>query len=279
MLFKVIGSIIGRQVEMVVDTGAERTFVCEGILPGCVGRCGNQQLCGVTGDCVPVKRPLWVNLAVGMVTERLPVLVAEMEDECLFGLDYLYRVEACVDLRKSRMSVRGYEVPLNPMGELAMRGVVEEPGRQKPQSVKSLGESHARRGRVGHTAPDTTSHHVPHPTTIINNKIGNEIGLPREERQRDCQEVLPEYLEDLTRRSTTQLTAEQATKVKALLAEYRDVFSSGDLDLGRTSLVQHSIYVRNSPPIKQAPRRVPPAKREEMEGLIREMETAGVIER
>ncbi|XP_076045801.1 uncharacterized protein LOC143028044 [Oratosquilla oratoria] len=97
---KVAGNINGRQVEMVVDTGAERTFVREGVLPGRGVKCVGQQLCGVTGDCVPVKGPVWVNLAVGRVTERLPVLVAEMEDECLLGLDFLNRVGACVDLQE-----------------------------------------------------------------------------------------------------------------------------------------------------------------------------------
>lgn len=227
---------------------------------------------------MPVKGPVWVNLAEGMVIEHLPVFVVEMEDECLLGLDYLNRVGACVDLRESRMSVRGCEVPLNRKGELAMRGVVKKPGRQNLQSVKSHCQCHVQQGRVAHMSTDTTSHLVP-PTSTINSKDGNTIEVPKEKRQRDCQEDLPEYLEDLVGRSTTQLMAEQADGVKVLLAQYRDVFSSGNLDLGRTSLVQHCIYTRDSPPIKQAPRRVPPAKREEMEKLIREMEAAGVIER
>ena len=100
-----------------------------------------------------------------------------------------------------------------------------------------------------------------------------------ENRQKNRQEGLLVYLEDLAGRSTTQLTAEQASRVRALLTQYCDVFSSGDLYLDHTSLVQHCIYTRDSPPIKQVPRRVPPAKREEMEKLIREMETAELIER
>ena len=90
---------------------------------------------------------------------------------------------------------------------------------------------------------------------------------------------MPEYLKDLVARSTTELTADQADKARKLPTHYADVFSSGDLDLGRTSLVQHHIYTRDSPPIKQAPRRVPPAKREEMQLAVHEMEAAGVLER
>ena len=76
---RMAGSINGRRVEMVVDTVAERTFVREGILPERGVRCAGEQLCGVTGDCVPVKGPVWVNLAIGRMTEHLPVFVAEME--------------------------------------------------------------------------------------------------------------------------------------------------------------------------------------------------------
>lgn len=49
------------------------------------------------------------------------------------------------------------------------------------------------------------------------------------------------------------------------------------MDLGRTSLVQHHICTRDSPPIKQASLPVPSAKREEMQQVVREMEVAEVI--
>ncbi|MPC98125.1 hypothetical protein E2C01_093478 [Portunus trituberculatus] len=51
------------------------------------------------------------------------------------------------------------------------------------------------------------------------------------------------------------------------------------MDLGRTSLVKHMIYTNNCPPIKQPPRRVAPAKREEMQRAVTEMAGLGLIER
>ena len=124
------GCINGRQVEMVVDTGARRTYVREGVLPASKVRCVGQQLCGVTGNCMPAKGPVWVNLTIGMVTERIPAFVAAIEEECLLGLDYLVQVEACLDLRESKMSVRGYEVPVNLTGDLANGQVVTSRGRR-----------------------------------------------------------------------------------------------------------------------------------------------------
>jgi len=51
------------------------------------------------------------------------------------------------------------------------------------------------------------------------------------------------------------------------------------MDLGRTSLVKHTINTNNRPPIKQPPRRVAPAKREEIERAVNEMAALGLIER
>jgi len=44
-------------------------------------------------------------------------------------------------------------------------------------------------------------------------------------------------------------------------------------------MVKHHIYTRDTPPIKQPHRRVPPAKREEMQCAVQEMAKAGIIER
>ena len=62
--------------------------------------------------------------------------VAAVEDSCLLGLDYLSRVEACVDLHSGRMSVRGHEVPLNPGGHAPV-GMVEEQQGRKPYAATS----------------------------------------------------------------------------------------------------------------------------------------------
>ena len=51
-------------------------------------------------------------MGVRDVRECQPVFIADFEDPCLLGLDYLTRVGECVDLRGGRMSVRNQEVPL-----------------------------------------------------------------------------------------------------------------------------------------------------------------------
>ncbi len=60
-------------------------------------------------------------------------------------------------------------------------------------------------------------------------------------------------------------------KSKEDIARLCDVFAQRDNDFGRTSLIQQQINPGNHLPIKQVPRRVPLAKREEMESRIESM--------
>ena len=71
----------------------------------------------------------------------------------------------------------------------------------------------------------------------------------------------------------------QAACLAELLRSYADVFSSGDFDLGRTGLVKHHINTGDSLPIKQPPRRIAPAKRQEMEKAVNELIAQGIVEK
>jgi hypothetical protein len=67
-------------------------------------------------------------------------------------------------------------------------------------------------------------------------------------------------------------------KFKELLLRHRDVFSLNEDDIGRTTLVKHSIDTGNAPPIRQAPRRLPLAKQQTVREKIDEMRRQGIIE-
>ena len=63
-----------------------------------------------------------------------------------------------------------------------------------------------------------------------------------------------------------------------LLCKFADIFSTDRSNLGCTDLVQHQINTGNAPPIRQLPRRLPLAKKEEAEKAILEMQKQDVIE-
>ncbi|GBN26385.1 Retrovirus-related Pol polyprotein from transposon 297 [Araneus ventricosus] len=74
------------------------------------------------------------------------------------------------------------------------------------------------------------------------------------------------------------LNEEQRTAVKELLEEFQNLFSASDSDVSRCNMTQHRINTGNHPPIKQYPRRLPLAKKEEAERLVKEMVDNGIIE-
>ena len=90
-------------------------------------------------------------------------------------------------------------------------------------------------------------------------------------------EGFPEHLTELLEDSSENLTAYQKAEVKSLLREYKDVFSTSKTDLGRSGIVRHKISTQ-SPPIRQAPRRLPIHKRNEAKEQVENMLNQGVIE-
>ena len=66
--------------------------------------------------------------------------------------------------------------------------------------------------------------------------------------------------------SCQNLNPEQQTKFKQLLTDSQNTFSQSSHDLGRTSLVEYKIdLMPGTRPIKQAPYRLPLAKRQDTE--------------
>ena len=85
-------------------------------------------------------------------------------------------------------------------------------------------------------------------------------------------------ISNLLDRSAEHLSAMQKEEVRELLIEFNEVFSTGDDDLGHTSLVTHRIDTGDAKPIKQSPRRLPLAKREVAQQEIARMLAQGIIQ-
>ncbi len=75
-------------------------------------------------------------------------------------------------------------------------------------------------------------------------------------------EDMPEYLQPLMEGVADNLTLRQWEELAATIYEFRDVFSSGPTDMGRTGLVKHKIDTGDQRPIQLPPRRLTIAKQE-----------------
>ncbi len=60
---------------------------------------------------------------------------------------------------------------------------------------------------------------------------------------------LPEYLQPLMKGVADDLTLRQREELAAAIYEFRDVFSSGPTDIGKTGLVKHTIDTGDQRPV------------------------------
>ena len=74
------------------------------------------------------------------------------------------------------------------------------------------------------------------------------------------------------------LTTEEVTKLEELILEYADVFAVDPSDLSTTDRIAHSIETGNQRPIRQPPRRVPFALRDQVNKMVQDMLNRGIIE-
>ena len=88
---------------------------------------------------------------------------------------------------------------------------------------------------------------------------------------------LPEHLYIVAEKYQHLLTEKQNAILNRLLLEYQDIFSTGDHDIGHTSIVKHKIDTGSTKPIKQYPRRLPINQRKEADEQISDMLNRGVI--
>jgi hypothetical protein len=91
-----------------------------------------------------------------------------------------------------------------------------------------------------------------------------------QEESQAVPEAKQEALQNLVE-NASGLNPQEREQLCALLLQYTDVFAESHDDFGRTGKIRHEIDTGASAPIRQNVRRVPPAKREEVEKLLDEM--------
>ena len=115
--------------------------------------------------------------------------------------------------------------------------------------------------------------------TSIEEKDITEAELP-EESPEQHEIGLPTHMTSLYARARENCQdPHQEEQLSTLLTQYQDVFSRGSEDMGRTTLVEHSIPVaEGTRPIRQPPRRLGSEKEAEAEKQVQELLGKGLIE-
>jgi len=92
--------------------------------------------------------------------------------------------------------------------------------------------------------------------------------------------TVPLHVQDLYKTACNGCASDQERQVMAwLLCEYKDVFNSGDHDVGLTSAVRHEIpLVAGATPVRQPTRRMGPEKEKEVSRQVHNLLDRDVIE-
>lgn len=127
----------------------------------------------------------------------------------------------------------------------------------------------------GQSVPCVVRNVTTHPITIPKkSELGQlEVGVA-ECTSVPSGELDPDWL-DKVDLSDANLTEEQAGKVKSLLTQYSEMF---DGRLGFTKVVEHEVDTGDSPPVRSAPRRVPPFLEGKVKAELQRMVELGILE-
>jgi predicted aspartyl protease len=310
------GMVDGRSYKLLIDTGATKTV----INPKTVA---NQQnisqttwrLKTATGGPVSVYGEMVTTFKIGKTCFKHRVLVAEISEEVILGLDFLSTFGLELDLRRKALTIGGEEVVLHSgkdcTAQIQLLKEITIPARSQivahartkedvPEGINVLLEPAIHEEELGHGVLVArtlflTSQEFPALLMNVNDyavtlKKGSTLGhcspvtsviqqmQMTQPQKKKARKGLPEKLKAFVETSCEDLAREQQNEVRDLITNYQDIFDVGEGSKGRTNIVEHAIDTGSAKPIRQNPRRLPLAKREEARKIIKEMENEGIIE-
>lgn len=267
-----------------------------------------------TGESARVRGETIATFQIGGTSFKHRVLVANIEEEVILGMDMMTKLGCKLDLEENVIRINGEEIVLqrrtNNRPNVAQ--VVLDEDTVLPERCQKMvpacleintpdgqivmlepGTSDERLGRGIFVAKALirTRKKIPIRVMNINDfpvtlKKGCHLG-----RILDVSSVIkqvchttttpkkaPVELEILIQNACQELTDDQSQEVRSLIYRYQNVFEGSGGLLGRTNIVQHRIDTGDARPIRQAPRRLPLAKREEAEVIVQDMEQDKIIE-
>lgn len=301
-----VGQLNSITCHFTIDTGASRTIVRPELLKRTImwNRRPTVQLQTATGQPVTVFGETMAKITLGEQAFEYSVLIADITDDCIIGLDFLRDQKCVVDVSKGVLSFPEQEVFLEGARSCAvycLKTTTLPPRSETLVKVRFPHNVCQGRSVVIENCGD-------HPSWItartlamtgkgalvrVINLSGDEVQLRRDcvigrcdagqsiRRLKTAREPKSCQRDDVTpllAHCKDKLSERELQQAKRLLLDFNDIFSKGDHDLGRTGLVKHRIDTGDAPPIKQRPRRLPFAKEKEVADMIAEMQKNRIIE-
>ncbi|UYV79411.1 K02A2.6-like [Cordylochernes scorpioides] len=269
-----------------------------------------------TGERAKVHHCVLLSIQIGSKIFQHKGYVADIMDECIIGLDVLRQFGLSIDIGRNLLRTSDEDIPLltsqqlhnfqvcrvlaledtqvPPRSECVIKGQLETTT-VIPKFAILEGDSEApSRGiLVAKELIDTGRDVIP--VRVVNlydsaraikkgSCLGNAEPAVLIKRNHPVmqkskrEDNVPDHLQQVWEETMKELQPGQQKELATLLATYGNIFAKSSEDYGRTDLTKHRINTGESNPIKQAPNRIPLARRQEAETLVKEMLDQNIIE-
>ena len=242
------------------------------------------------------------------------VVARSLTTGAILGLDFLQNNRAIIDLEKQQLSFNGSEKIISLGGSSQVKGLVcatetitippcselevmarvqeapdgdvwilEEPEKGHPPATVAralVARSKFVPVRLLNTRTESVTVYRQQQLGVLESvEFPSETTVASiENKDSEVPEAKQQMLWSMIENSCTDLSKEQADQLYQLLLLYSDVFAGSDEKVGRSNKIQHNIDTGTAPAIKQATRRLPFAKRQEVHQLLIDMQRKDVIE-
>ena len=307
------GLVDGKPVAILIDTGATRTIMAPRIWSKQLSAT-DWKLKTATGTVVKMHGEASVKITFGSSCVEETVLVADIENDFILGMDVMRKYGFKMDLNEGVIHLNNEELVIHPLECSLSRVMLYENvtladrtetivkarlvGKYSEGNVVFLDSGSddialARGTLVGkevfrckETVPVRLMNVNAYPVTLRKGTILGQCSsvscITREVSVVNVKDSIQGACKELSNQlgmASAPLTRQQQNRLCDFIDEYQDVFeATKNGSNGRTNLVRHKINTENAQPIRQPPRRLPLAKRDEAEKIIKDMEAEGVIE-
>ena len=305
----VIGEINGKEHILILDTGASHSIIRRDLVVEPTTPLKGVTLRTATGEQGKIKGTIEREVTIGPISLKHRFVVADIVEEIIIGLDFMIAHGFVLDLEQLILRYKNVEISLTsgPQEDVRVNRIAivdkEEipansetliwakilgnPGNKTPVIIEPVNDSVMVARSLGQINQEYVPVRIINPSPKPMVLKAGEIVAQCEKAEIiiDCGEEIQsepfkstKSMQSSIQEWTEGLPQEERIKAEKFLKGYSTIFAQSGEIPGRTNLIKHRINTGECSPIRQRPRRLPLAKREEVEKLIDDMRKEDVIE-